>query len=115
MLESEQAFLSLRKLLFNKCMSTIPLASDCYRLQTDASGLGIGAVLSVVRENDELPVAYFSRQLRSVECHYSSTELECLAVVAAIKHSEVYLAGRSFELQTDHQALTGLLSSKNHN
>jgi len=87
-------------------MSTIPLASDCYGLQTDASDLGIGAVLSVVRENDELSVAYFSRQLRSAEFHYSFPQLECLAVVGAFKHFEVYLVGRSFELQTNHQALT---------
>ena len=51
-----------------------------------------------------MPVAFYSRQLRSSEKNYSSTELECLAVVAAIKHFECYLAGRRFELETDHRA-----------
>ena len=80
---------------------TIPIASDSYRLQTDASGLSIGAVLSVIRE-EEMPVAYY-------------TELECLAVVAAIKHFECYLAGRRFELETDHRALEGMTTSRNCN
>ena len=93
---------------------TIPNASDSYRLQTDASGLGIGAVLSVIRE-EEMPVAYYSRQLRSSEKNYSSTELECLAVVAAIKHFECYLAGWRFELETDHRALEGMTTSSNCN
>ena len=69
--------------LARACVLTIPNASDSYRLQTDASGLGIAAVLSVIRE-EEMPVAYYSRQLRSSEKNYSSSELECLAVVAAI-------------------------------
>ena len=50
--QSELAFHLLRKLLSNECMLTIPPAPDCVRLQTDASGLGIGAVLSVIRKND---------------------------------------------------------------
>ena len=47
--------------------------------------------------------------------NYSATELECLGVVCAIKNFEVYIAGREFELVTDHQALTYLSKSKNHN
>ena len=47
--------------------------------------------------------------------NYSSTELECLGVVAALKHFKVYLAGRKFVLMTDHQALTGMCKSTNHN
>ena len=76
------------------CVLTTPLSSDTYRLQTDASGAGVGAVLSVVRKGEELPVAYFSRLLHGAEVNYSSTELECLGVVAALKHFEDYLAGR---------------------
>ena len=35
--------------------------------------------------------------------------------MCAIKNFEVYIAGREFELVTDHQALTYLSKSKNHN
>ena len=61
--EGNQAFVALRKSLCSACMLTIPTASDQYRLHTDASGAGLGAVLSVVRSGEEYPVAYYSRQL----------------------------------------------------
>ena len=114
-LEGEQAFIKLRKLLCHACALTIPTLSDSFRLHTDASGAGLGAVLSVIRKGEEHPVAYFSRQPQGAEINYASTELECLAVVAAIRHFEVYLAGRQFELVTDNQALKGLRTSRNHN
>ena len=100
--------MALRESLCNTCMLTIPAVSDFFRLHTDASGACLGAVLSVLREEKELPVAYFSQQLQGAQRRYSATELECLAVVVAIRHFEVYLAGQTFELVTDHQALQGL-------
>ena len=72
-------------------------------------------MLSVIRKGEELPVAYYSRQLKGAESYYSATELECLAVVRAIQHFEVYLAGQHFELVTDHQALQELTTSNNQN
>ena len=47
-------------------------------------------------------MAYYSRQLQGAEANYAATELECLAVVAAVRHFETYLAGQEFELVTDH-------------
>ena len=67
-LESEQAFSKLCKCLSDVCVLTIPLPSDQYRLQTDASGQGLGAVLSVVREGEELPVAYYSANYMVLRC-----------------------------------------------
>ena len=43
---------------------TLPVSSDKFLLQTDASGVGLGAVLSVQRKGEELPVAFFSRKLQ---------------------------------------------------
>ena len=112
---AEQAFTKLCKCICDMCVLTISLSSDTYRLQTDASGAGVGTVLSVVHKGEELPVAYFSRLLHGAEGKYSSTELECLGVVAALKHFKVYLTGRKFVLMTDHQALTGMSTFTNYN
>ncbi len=87
---------------FNKLVSSlchlsilhIPLSSDSFLLQTDASYVGISGCLSVCRDNQELPVAFYSRQLRDVETRYSVSEIECLAAVESIKHFLVYLDGR---------------------
>ena len=58
-----------------------------------------------------MPVSFFSRQLLDRESRYSATELECLAVVEALRHLEVHLLGGRFVIHPDHKALTGLMKS----
>ena len=98
--------------LSDACMLHVPTKCDVFLLQTDASGVGIGSVLSVCREGKEVPVAFYSRQMKERETRYSATEIECLAVLESIRHFEVHLIGRHFTLQTDHKAVESLLTSK---
>ena len=62
-------------------------------LQTDTSGVGIGAVLSVTRDGKGCLVEYYSRKLSPAKRNYGATKLEGLTVVAAIQHFTVYLYG----------------------
>ena len=94
---------------------TLPVPSDQFVLQTDASGIGLGAVLSVTRDGEELPVAFYSRKLQLRECKYSATELEGLAVVAAVSHFDAYLITHAFVVKTDHKALVFLNSAQHWN
>ena len=87
-------------------------SSFFFTLQTDASGTGVGSVLTVSRDSSEHPVAYYSRKLSPAEKNYSVMELEALAVVASIQHFDVYLYGTTFTVVTDHRALTFLVSAK---
>ena len=105
-------FSHLCSVLCSACTLHIPSPSDKFVLQTDASYAGIGGCLSVMRDGAELPVAFYSRQLRDPETRYSVTEVECLAVVESVRHFEVYLDGKLFVLQTDHRALEHLLMAK---
>ncbi len=109
------AFDHLRKSLCSHCVLTVPCVSDVFQLHTDASGVGVGCVLNVIRDGVEYPVAFYSRQLRGAEKRYSATELEALAVVASIQHFAHFLFGASFTVLTDHNPLTSLLSSKSLN
>ena len=63
-------------------------------------------------DNEDHPVAYFSRKLLPREERYSSIE-ECLAMVSALKHFAVYLVGRHFTIETDHRALRFIHSMAN--
>ena len=110
-----EAFNTLKGLLCTVCALTIPSSEDMFVLNTDASGLGIGATLNVVRDGVEKPVAFFSRQLQGAQKHYSATELEGLAVFKAIFFFDHFLHGRKFLVYTDHQALVSLLKSKRLN
>ena len=92
-------------------MLTYPnFAADAspFVLQTDASAVGIGAVL----EQEGHVIAYFSRALTKAEKHYSVIQQECLAAVAAMKQFRHYLLGRQFTLMTDHAPLQWLSAQK---
>ncbi|CAL9703524.1 unnamed protein product [Knipowitschia caucasica] len=81
-------------------------------MDTDASGTGIGAVLSQQGGEGERVVGYYSRALSREERNYCVTRRELLAVVMAVHHFRPYLHGNKFLLRTDHASLTWLLSFK---
>lgn len=78
-------------------------------LSVDASGKGLGAVLSQVDDaatmTNERVISYASRGLRGSERNYAITHLEALAVVWGVTHYKHYLKGRHFILITDHSSL----------
>ena len=85
-----------------------------YLLETDASKLGLGAVLSQKQPDGRYhPVAFGSRALHGVEVNYHSTKLEFLAMKWSIEHFQTYLLGRHFKVRTDNKPLTYFLTSLN--
>ena len=104
---AEEAFCRLKKVLISAPLMMNPDFSRSFILQTDASGYGVGAVLSQ-GENGDQPIAYFSKKLLPRERAYSTIEKECLAIILAVKHFKAYLLGRPFMIQTDHRALRWL-------
>jgi len=77
-------------------------------LQTDASAVGLGAVLY----QEGHVVAYTSRSLAAPERQYSIIQKECLAVVYALKQFCHYLPGHHFQILTDHAPLQWLSAQK---
>jgi len=107
--EMTSAFSKLKTSLCDSCVLVIPSSEDVFVLHTDASGRGIGACLHVVRKDRELPAGFFSRQLRGAEKNYSVTELESLAILAALKHFEFHVYGKEITVVTDHKPCLALL------
>ena len=83
---------------------SLPDFYKSFYVQVDASEGGIGAVLCQ-RAHDEHPVAYASTKLLPRETRLATVEKECLALVWAIEHFRPYLFGKSFTVETGHNAL----------
>ena len=109
--DREEGFTSICKYIAVSCTLIIPLPTDQFSIDTDTSGLGIGGVLQVRREENWQAVAYFSWQTRGAETRYSVTKLEALAVVETIMHFSHYLYGKMFSVYTDHRPLCHLMTS----
>ena len=75
------------------------------RLDTDASKVGLGAVLSHVVDGVDKPIEFISRTLKPAERNYSQIEKEALGIVWAVRRFHRYLYAREFILCTDHKPL----------
>ncbi|XP_078246874.1 uncharacterized protein LOC144588278 [Pogona vitticeps] len=114
--ECQKAFDALKAKIVDAPILKSPDFNKPFVLQTDASELGLGAVLLQQGEDGNLyPISYFSRKLLEREKHYAIPEKEALSVFWALNLLRPYLWGRKFTLQTDHRALVWLQSMKSHN
>lgn len=108
----EEAFSALKQFMTDAPVLQTPDFTRPFRLETDASQEGLGAVLA---QEDEAglvkPLAYASRTLRGSERNYDVTQLEALGVVWAVKHFRHYLYGHKCVIVTDHQALKAILNT----
>ena len=113
--EALQAFEDLKK----KCMTAPVLVfadfRKPFRLETDASGEGLGAVL--LQESDDghyHPVAFASRELKGGEPKYHSSKLKFLALKWAMTEQfREYLQYQPFTVRTDNNPLTYILTTPN--
>ncbi|GAX84689.1 hypothetical protein CEUSTIGMA_g12110.t1 [Chlamydomonas eustigma] len=102
------SFNQLKAALLSAPFLLIPYTSpdSTFILYTDASTLGLGAVLLQDQGHGPQPVCYESRKLTPAEHNYSVHELELLAIVHAVKIFRHYLEGcKHFTLYTDHHSL----------
>ena len=110
--EHQQSF----ETLIDKLTSPPVLAyADCrlpFSVHTDASTSGLGAVLYQKQDGKERVVAYASRSLKPSEKNYPAHKLEFLALKWAISEKfRDYLYGSKFEVLTDNNPLTYVLTT----
>ena len=99
------------------CLTKAPVLvfrnfAECLILETDASGLGLGAVLSQKQLDGKVaPIAYASRTLQQHKKNYGISELEALAVVLGCQTFKTYLYDHPCDVITDYEALKCLLNT----
>ncbi|CAI7770301.1 unnamed protein product [Closterium sp. NIES-53] len=96
--QCQKAFEKVKHKLTNAPVLVLPNPQKPYEVVTDASMVGLGAVLL----QEGRPVAFESRKLSPAEQRYTTTEQELLAVVHALRTWRCYLEGVEFVVTTDH-------------
>ena len=106
--EQMNAFCTLKERLISAPILGMPTDSGMFLLDSDASSVGLGAVISQIQDGKEVVIAYASRSLSNAERNYDTTKRELLAVTFGLRTFRQYLLGRKFTIRTDHSALQWL-------
>ena len=97
-LDSSAVFDKLKKAITSAPVLALPDFREEFILETDASDLGVGAVLSQCGR----PIAFMSWSLSDGNLSLSICEKEMLAIVMAIQKPRPNILGRHFKVKTDH-------------
>ena len=111
--ECDLSFQTLQKLISEQLKIHIFDPNAPTIVTTDASDVGLGAILTQKSGTQEIPISCFSKTLSSAERNYAANEKEALGCIMACEHWEKLLLGRRFTLRTDHQSLLTLLTAPN--
>ena len=104
----QKAFEALKMAITMAPALAMPTPDGPFRVETDGSGIGLGAVLTQKQNDRWHPIAFISQSLSDAEQNYHAADLELAAVIFALQEWRHYLldAAHPFEILTDHQNLT---------
>ena len=113
--DMEVAFETFKKACLEAPVLAFASLDKSFLLETDASRLGLGVVLSQKQSDGWYhPVTYASWSLTNHECNYHSTKQEFLALKWAIaKQFQEYLCWKPFIVKTGKNPLTYILNTPN--
>ncbi|GFU75894.1 retrovirus-related Pol polyprotein from transposon 297 [Trichonephila clavipes] len=100
-----KAFEKLKAKLVTQPILFAPDFATEFILQTDASEVGAGVVLSQRIEGEEHPIVFLSKIFSKAERNYSTVERELAAIIFGLKRLKHYLDGQKFIIETDHNPL----------
>lgn len=106
--EGREAFEKLKQAMTTTPVLALPNFEVLFEVHTDASDVGIGAVL--VQKGQ--PLAFLSKALGVRKVEWSVYVKEMMAVVEAVRVWRPYLVGRKFLIITDQQPLKHLLEQR---
>lgn len=102
---AQSAFEELKQRMIHTPVLALPNFSIPFVVETDASGYGVGAVLSQERH----PIAFFSKKLSHQLTMSSAYVHELFAITQAVRKWRHYLLGRKFFIHIDHRSLRELI------
>ncbi|PHT85009.1 hypothetical protein T459_13452 [Capsicum annuum] len=104
--KASTTFFDLKRAFSSVSVLALPDFSKVFFVKTNASGIGIGAVLS----QEGHPIAFFSQKLSPRMQVTSTYTREIFAITQAVQKWHQYHLGRKFTIITDQQPLKSLTS-----
>ncbi|KAL0554647.1 hypothetical protein IC582_008573 [Cucumis melo] len=106
--EAEEAFEQLKGAMISLPILALPNFEQPFEIETDASGVRIGAVLTQMNK----PIAFYSHTLAMRDRAKPVYERELMAVVLAVQRWHPNLLGTKFVVKTDKKSLKFLLEQR---
>ena len=105
--ECQHAFDTLKQKITTAPALRMLTDIDPFRIETDGSGVGLGAILTQKQNDRWHPIAFISKSLSDAEQNYPVADLELATIVFALKEWCHYLldATHPFTILTDHKNL----------
>jgi hypothetical protein len=107
----EVVFRTLKDKLTHAHRLQLPDFNKVFKLECDASDIGLGAVLL----QEGKPISYFSEKLSGASLKYSTYDKELYALVRTLHIWQHYLWHREFIIHSDHEALKHIRTQTNLN
>ncbi|QRW25224.1 Retrotransposable element Tf2 protein [Rhizoctonia solani] len=114
----EVAFQELRSLVTRSPVLIHSNPDLPYYLETDASGVAMGAILSQRGPDNWLhPIAYMSKSFSGAEANYDTHDKELLAIIKALEEWRIFLEAtdRPIQVFTDHRNLEYWMQARTFN
>ncbi|QRW24341.1 Retrotransposable element Tf2 protein [Rhizoctonia solani] len=114
----ETAFKELKTLVTQSLVLIHSNPKLPYYLETDASGVAMGAILSQRGPDNRLhPIAYMSKSFSGAEANYNTHNKELLAIIKALEEWRIFLEATDKPVQvfTDHRNLEYWMQARTFN
>lgn len=108
--DHDKSFAALKSALCSSPVLALPNFDAPFAIETDASGMGVGAVLL---QNGH-PLAFISKALGPKLQGLSTYEKEYLAILLAVQQWRSYLQHNEFTIYTDQKSLLQLTEQRLH-
>ncbi|KAF8748393.1 hypothetical protein RHS01_10878 [Rhizoctonia solani] len=115
---AQQAFQELKALVTKAPVLIHSNPNTPYFLETDASGVAMGAILSQQGEDNCLhPIAYMSKSFSGAKANYDTHDKELLAIIKALEEWRIFLEATDKPVQvfTDHRNLEYWMQARTFN